>query len=93
MKPLLWSSAGGVALAGAFLFWLPRRRRNWWLTMGLFALLVSGIVTGCGGGGGNSITGGGGGNGGTTLGTYTVTVTGTSGPSTVTLATVTLTVE
>ena len=56
--------------------------------LGMVALLaaISGVVLGCGGGGG------GGGNQGTAPGSYTITVTGTSGAYTET-GTVALTVQ
>jgi subtilase family serine protease len=87
---LFWPSTGGAVLAVLF-FFVPRRRRNWLAMMGLLVVLVSGIAIGCGGGGGSS-SGGGNSNPGTTPGTYTVTVTGTSGSTTKTTG-VTLTVN
>jgi subtilase family serine protease len=95
---LFWPSAGGATLALAFLFRIPKRRRNWLAMLGLFCLIVS--IAGIGCGGGNAGTGGGGGGGGgggsgnpgTTAGTYTITITGTSG-STVETTTATLTVQ
>jgi hypothetical protein len=93
MKRVFWPSAGGIALAGALLFWLPGRRRNRLVMLGLFVLIAFSGMMGCGGRAGNSGAGGGRGNAGTTPGTYTVHVTGTSGSLTVTLATVTVTVE
>ncbi len=87
------SPRGTAALAflggGAFLsFALLRRRRGkiWWMQLG-FALVLLGatVFTGCGGGSGGS----GGNSGG---GTYTLTVTGTSGSLTET-ATYSLTVQ
>jgi hypothetical protein len=94
-KRLFWPSAGGTALALVILFGVPKRRRNWLTIAGLLLLVVSCAVMGCGGGatstgGGN---GGGGGNSGTTPGTYTVTVTGTSGSIGATVGTVVLTVQ
>jgi len=99
---LFWPSAGGATLALAFLFRIPKRRRNWLAMLGLFCLLVSiagigcgsstsgtGSGTGSGGGGGG---GGGSSNTGTTAGTYTITITGTSG-STVETSTAFLTVQ
>jgi hypothetical protein len=60
--------------------------------LGILVLLfsITGGVSACGGGGGNG--GGGAGNPGTTPGTYTITVTGTSGAITQT-GTVSLTVQ
>jgi len=78
---------GTAALAflggGAFLsFALLRRRRGkvWWMQLGCgLVLLGATVFTGCGGGSGGS----GGNSGG---GTYTLTVTGTSGSLTETAA-------
>jgi len=89
IKRLFWPSAGGTALALVLLFGVPRRRRYWLAMLGLLAFIVSMGAMGCGGSSNN----GGGGNTGTTAGTYTVTVTGTSGATTGTAGTVTLTVE
>jgi hypothetical protein len=88
-KPVFWSTAGGgLVLACALFFWIPKKRRSW---LAMFLLLVflgsmAGMACGGGGGGGNN------GNPGTTPGTYTVTVTGTSG-SLSHNTTVTLTVQ
>jgi len=93
---LFWSRVGGTALALILLIWIPRRRCSWLPMLGLLVLFVSIGAMGCGGGGsslGGGGGGGGGGNTGTTPGTYTVTVTGTSGSLTVTLGTVTLIVQ
>jgi subtilase family serine protease len=93
---LFWPSAGGATLALAFLLRIPRRRRNWLAMLGLFCLLVSIAGIGCGnvstGGGGGGGGGGGSSNPGTTAGTYTITITGTSG-STVVATTNVLTVQ
>jgi hypothetical protein len=95
---LFWPSAGGATLALAFLFRIPKRRRNWLAMLGLFCLFVSIAGTGCGssnsstGGGGGGGGGGGSSNPGTTAGTYTITITGTSG-STVVTSTAVLTVQ
>ena len=87
---LFWP-AGGTALALLLFFTVPRRR-IWLAILGLLVLMVSAGITACGGGG--SLSGGGvGGNSGTTPGTYTVTVTGTSGTISPTVGTVTLTVQ
>jgi FG-GAP-like repeat len=88
-----WYTAGGTALACLLFFGIPARRRRWRTLVGMFVLLalLSGGLVSCGGkskGGG----GGGGGNPGTTAGTYTITVTGTSG-SIMQTTTVTLTVQ
>ena len=84
--------SGGVVLACLLFFGIPSRRRRLRTMLGLFVLLaaLTGGVIGCGGGSGGG--GGGTGNPGTTAGSYTVTVTGTSG-NTTTQGTVTLTVN
>jgi subtilase family serine protease len=91
---LFWPSAGGATLALAFLFRIPKRRRNWLAMLGFFCLLVSIAGIGCASGSTGSSGGGGGGtsNSGTTAGTYTITITGTSG-STVETTTAVLTVQ
>ena len=61
---------------------LPARRRRWQTILGTLLLLIAftgGLLACSGGGGGSAGTGAGAGNPGTTPGTYTVTVTGTSG--------------
>ncbi|HEY1411699.1 MAG TPA: hypothetical protein VGF36_06130 [Rhodopila sp.] len=83
-----WYAAGGVALAGILLFGLPGRRRNWQRMLSLLLLIVAVGVVGCGG----SSSGGGGGGGGTPAGSYTVTVTATSG-TVVQKSTITATVQ
>jgi len=87
---IFWPAAGGTALAAAFFFFLPGRRRGWLAMLGLIAIFAAlAGLSACGGG----ISGGGGpSNPGTTPGTYTVTVTGTSGSLTATTP-VTLTVN
>lgn len=69
---------GGGTLAALLFFCVPFRRRKW---QSLFSLLIFLAITatmiGCGGGGSSSMTDPA--NSGTTLGNYTVTVTGTSG--------------
>jgi hypothetical protein len=90
-----WYVAGGATLAGLLLLGIPARRRNWRTMLGMIALLVAlaGGMLACGGGGsGGGGGGGGGGISGTTAGTYTITVTGTSGSTTANGA-VTLTVQ
>ena len=72
----------GTALASILLIGIPARRRRWRSILSLLVMLFSlmGAVVACSGGGsGDSGGGGGGGNPGTTPGTYTITVTGTSG--------------
>jgi hypothetical protein len=62
--------------------------------VGMLALLISltfGVLA-CGGGGSGAGGGGGGGNPGTTAGSYTVTVTGTSGEI-ISTGTITLTIQ
>jgi hypothetical protein len=80
--------AGGMVLACILLFGIPARRRRWRALLGMLALaaVFAGSMAACSGGGG------GGGKPGTTAGTYTITVTGTSGATTET-GTVTLTVQ
>ena len=94
-KPF-WPFAGSAALACILLVSIPARRRRWQRILGMLVLLfsIAGGVFACGGGGsgGGGGGGGGGGNAGTTPGTYTVTVTGTSGAITESGA-VTLTVQ
>jgi hypothetical protein len=71
------------------LFGIPARRRSWRTMLGMLILLTCltcGIVS-CGGGSSSGTS-----NAGTTAGTYTVTVTGTSGTITET-CTVALTVQ
>src|SRR6266702_1778736 len=65
---------GGGVLAAVLIFCLPFRRRKWQTVIGmlLFAIVVA-TATGCGGG--TKLTR----QGSTTSGSYTVTVTGTSG--------------
>jgi hypothetical protein len=89
MRGLPWYTAGGTALACLFLCGIPgrgRRMRGVFWAFLLLAFLACGVVS-CGG---NSA--GGNGNPGTTPGSYTVTVTGSSGASTQT-TTVNLTVN
>jgi hypothetical protein len=88
-----WPSAGSAALAVVLLFGIPARRRQWRNLIGAIVLLaaLTGGLASCGGSSGGG-GGGGGGNPGTTAGTYTITVTGTSGSITQT-GSVTLTVE
>ncbi|HYB60350.1 MAG TPA: SBBP repeat-containing protein, partial [Methylomirabilota bacterium] len=89
--PLCWYTGGSAALACMlFLGGLPRRR-NWRTALGMLALLmiVAGGMLACGGAAGSNCSSG---TGGTTPGTYTITVTGTSGP-TAASGTVTLTVQ
>jgi hypothetical protein len=90
-----WLGAGSGALLALLVFFgIPARRRSWRAMLGiLIAMAALGAMSSCGGGGSS---GGGGGttpsNPGTTAGTYTVTVTGTSG-SIMPTTTVTLSVQ
>ena len=81
----IWRPVGGTALAVILMFAIPRRRRNWLAMLLFLAIVVSGSILGCGGSSNK--------NKGTTAGSYTVTVTGTSGNTSATIATVPLTVE
>jgi trimeric autotransporter adhesin len=82
-----WLGAGsGAVLALLVFFGIPARRRSWRAMLSiLVAMIALGALASCGG----SV---GGGNAGTTPGTYTVTVTGTSG-ATIASGTVTLAVQ
>jgi len=72
----LFALGGGTALAGLFFLLLPRRRRSLKaLLLMIVALTLAGSATGCGSKQSQTAVG----DGGTTAGTYTVTVTGTSG--------------
>jgi Bacterial Ig-like domain (group 3)/FG-GAP-like repeat len=77
---LRWCGISGASLALMLLFGIRRRHIRWGaaLRMGLLLVAIGCSSLGCGG---NSGSGGGGGSGapGTTAGTYTVTITGTSG--------------
>jgi hypothetical protein len=90
-RKLLWPTAGGAALACFLLVGVSAPRRRWRRILELLALLliVTGGVCACGGNGGG---GGPKGNPGTTAGTYTITVTGSSGAVTET-GTISLTVQ
>ncbi len=81
-KSPLWPATGGGAMFAALLFfWIPKKRRSWLAMVVLLVFFVSMAGMACGGGGGSSSGGGGGTTTtpGTTAGSYTVTVTGTSG--------------
>jgi hypothetical protein len=88
-RGLPWYAAGGLTLAGMFLFCVPSRR-NWLKRTGAIALLVAVAmgVSACGSGGGGSVSTA----PGTPAGAYTITVTGTSGAITA-AGTVTLNVN
>jgi hypothetical protein len=85
-----WYAASGATLACILLIGIPARRRSWRTMLGMLVLLVvlAGGVLACGGSG----SGGGASYPGTTPGTYTITVTGTSGTITAT-NTISLTVQ
>jgi hypothetical protein len=87
-----WYGTSGAVLACVVLFWIPSRRRGlrYMLTMvALFAALGCGLLA-CGGS--SKVTSGGSGNSGTTSGAYVITVTATSGSTSVTTP-LSLTVE
>lgn len=73
---LRWLARGGTALAFCLIFGVSTKRKNWRSALGLAGLCVVLLcgVQACGGIGGGSQR-----NPGTTPGSYTVTVTGTSG--------------
>jgi hypothetical protein len=72
--PRLFTLGNGGTLAAVLLLCLPFRRRKWQVLLGLFAMVVIGSAAiGCGS---TSTTHQ---STGTTPGSYTVTVTGTSG--------------
>jgi hypothetical protein len=83
----VWRSVGGTALAVIVMLAIPRRRRTWLAMLVLLAFVVCGSTVGCGSSSGSK------GNSGTSAGTYTVTVTGTSGTTSATITTVSLTVQ
>jgi sugar lactone lactonase YvrE len=87
-----WYPTGSAVLAGILLFGIPRRRRAWRTMLGMVTLLVAlaGGMLACTGGSIGS--NGGSSSPGTTAGTYTITLTGTSG-STTNMGTVSLTVK
>lgn len=88
LKKLLWPSAG-TALALVLMVGVPRRRRGWLTMLGVLVLSTAVGAIGCGGG----VSGGSSGTTGTAAGTYTITVTGTSGNVTGTVGTIVLTVQ
>jgi hypothetical protein len=88
-----WYTVSGNGLvAFALLFSIPAQRRSWRTMLGMLALLATLIGIGgllaCGGSGAVGV-----GNSGTTPGTYTVTVTGTSGSTTATSPPISITVQ
>jgi hypothetical protein len=99
-RAMPWYAEGGTVLACLLLVGIPARRRRVRTILGMLVLVLA-LATGmssCGGGGGSGGGGGGGGgctektDPGTTPGSYTVTVTGTSGTTTAIMA-VNLTVQ
>lgn len=89
-----WPPAGGATLALVLLFVKPRRRNSLFTMLVLLILIASTGLMACGGGGSEAGGGGGGNtNPGTTAGSYTITVTGTSGSTSATVGTVALTVQ
>lgn len=72
-----WIAMGPLVVGALFLFIAPSRRRRASAVMGLIALGLLMMLPSCGGGNGGG--GGGGGNSGTPVGTYSVSVTATSG--------------
>jgi hypothetical protein len=78
-----WYTAGGAILACIMLFGIPARRRRWRAALGMAALLiiVAGGLLACGGGSSSTCNGI---SPGTTPGSYTITVTATSGATTAT---------
>jgi hypothetical protein len=87
-----WQVAGGVAFACVLFFLVPTRRHRWHAMLGWLALLVAltGGVIACGGSGSTGVVSQG--NPGTTVGAYSITVTGSSGASAAT-CTINLTVQ
>ncbi len=93
-RGMRWYS-GGAALACLFLFGIPAKRRHWRAFFGLIALFfaLGAGVTACGGSGNPTKACAPIATSGTTTGTYTITVTGTSGSATPQTGTITLTVN
>jgi hypothetical protein len=88
-----WYAVGTASFACLFLMWVPARRRRWVSMLRLLVLLVAiaSTASACGGGSSGGV-GGGTGASGTTAGSYTVTITGTSG-TTIETGTLTFTVQ
>jgi peptidoglycan/LPS O-acetylase OafA/YrhL len=89
-RGVFWYTGGGAILACLMLFGIQARRRRWRLALAMLALLVTlmGGWLACGGTSSPPCTP----TPGTTPGSYTITVTGTSGATTAT-GPVTLTVQ
>ncbi len=88
-----WYAWRGATLACILLFCFAPRRRNWRNLLGMIALLIalgSGAIA-CGGS--SNMISGGTGAAGTTPGSYTITLTGTSGSTTAQPYTIALTVQ
>lgn len=96
LRPMDMNLGGGSAVLACFmLFCIPLRHRKWRSMLALLLLLVplaGSAILACSGGNFSSTVGNGNANSGTTPGTYTVTVAGTVGATTVTTA-VNLTVQ
>jgi hypothetical protein len=90
-RAIPWYTGGGAILACELLFGIPAGRRRWRTALAMLALLVALMVGWVACGGGSNITCSGA-TGGTTPGSYTITMTGTSGATTAT-GSVTLTVQ
>ncbi len=90
-----WLPASGAALACIVLFWIPARRRGATRLFGIIALFIACVwgATACGGNSSGGGGGGGGGISGTTSGSYTITVTGSSGSMSASPITINLTVQ
>jgi chitobiase/beta-hexosaminidase-like protein len=81
--PRLFAAGGETLAAAALLFIFPISRKRWQSLMGALVLVAMlNALTGCGGTMKPVTVGGGSGTPGTTPGSYTITVTGTSGAST-----------
>jgi hypothetical protein len=70
-----WGYGGGTAFAALFLFFIPRRRRSWPALL-LMMLSIGSLAGAVGCGSSNTISNA---STGTSVGAYTVTITGTSG--------------
>jgi hypothetical protein len=86
-----WYAKGGATLAFLLFSGFAAQRRKWLGLVGMLTVLavLTGALAACGGGG---TKGAGNNDPGTTAGTYTITVTGSSGPTAAT-GTITLTVQ
>ena len=85
--PKLFAVGGETLAAAVLLFVFPVRRRKWQTLIGALVLvLLLNAISGCGGTSKPISKGGGDGTPGTTPGNYTITVTGTSGAATASVA-------